>query len=135
MKKHNLIGAAAALLVTGCTPPPMSEMRAMLEDWIARFSRGEAHLLLADGLKQYEAGDYAESAASLHAALTQGLALTERVDAHKHLAFIYCAAGLQPACEAEFRKALVADPMMDLAAAEAGHPSWGPVFQHVKAAR
>jgi Tfp pilus assembly protein PilF len=127
--------AAAAFFVAGCTPPPMSEVRAKLDDWLSRFSKGEAHVLLASGLQQYEAGDYADAAESLHAALTYGLPMRERVAAHKHLAFIYCSAQLEPACASEFRKALIADPGMDLDAAEAGHPGWGPVFRVVKAER
>jgi Tfp pilus assembly protein PilF len=135
MKKHILLAAAAALLVAGCTPPPMSEVRAQLEDWLSRFSKGEAHVLFASGLRQYEAGEYADAAESLHAALTFGLPMRERVSAHKHLAFIYCSAELEPACASEFRKALIADPGMDLDDAEAGHPAWGPLFRHVKAER
>jgi hypothetical protein len=135
MKNRELLAAAAALLVAGCTPPPMSEVRAKLEDWLARFSKGEAHLLYASGLTQYEAGEYADAAERLHAALTYGLPIRERVSAHKHLAFIYCSAALEPACASEFRKALIADPGMDLEDAEAGHPAWGPVFRDVKAER
>jgi Tfp pilus assembly protein PilF len=135
MNTRHLLAAAAALLVAGCTAPPMSEIRARLEDWMSRFSKGEAHVLLASGLRQYEAGEYAEAAASLHVALTHGLPVRERVSAHKHLAFIYCSAALEPACRSEFRKALIADPGMDLDAAEAGHPAWGPAFLYVKAER
>jgi Tfp pilus assembly protein PilF len=135
MKKLKLLAAAAALLVAGCTPPPMSEVRATLEDWLWRFSKGEAHVLFANGLQQYEAGEYADAAESLHAALTHGLPMRERVAAHKHLAFVYCSAELEPACASEFRKALIADPGMDLDEAEAGHPAWGPVFRLVKAER
>jgi Tfp pilus assembly protein PilF len=135
MKKRRLLAAAAALLVAGCTPPPMSDVRATLEDWLSRFSKGEAHVLLASGLQQYEAGDHADAADSLHAALTRGLPPRERVAAHKLLAFIYCSAELEPACRSEFRKALIADPGMDLDDAEAGHPAWGPVFRYVKAER
>ena len=135
MKKRSLLAAATALLVVGCTPPPMVEVRATFEDWLSRFSRGEAHVLFASGLRQYEAGEYAEAAASLNAALTSGLPTRERASAHKHLAFIYCSAELEPACVSEFRKALIADPGMDLDDAEAGHPAWGPVFRYVKAER
>jgi Tfp pilus assembly protein PilF len=126
---------AAALIVCGCTPPPASEVRAQLEEWMSRFTRGEAHMLFAAGLRHYEAGQYTDAAQSLDAALTHGLPVRERVSAHKHLAFIYCLAELRPACRSEFRKALIADPGVDLDAAEAGHPAWGPVFQHVKAER
>jgi Tfp pilus assembly protein PilF len=135
MKKRKLLAAAAALLVSGCTPPPMTEVRAKLEDWLSRFSKGEAHVLFASGLKQYEEGEYADAVESLHAALTYGLPMHERVSAHKHLAFIYCSAELEPACASEFRKALIADPGMDLQSAEAEHPAWGPVFRYVKAER
>jgi|SRR6185503_12746199 len=135
MRKGSLLVAVVALLVAGCTPPPMSEVRATLEDWLSRFSRGEAHVLFASGLRQYEAGEYADAAESLHAALTFGLPVRERASAHKHLAFIYCAAELEPACRSEFRKALIADPGMELEDAEAGHPAWGPVFRYVKAER
>src|SRR5207245_1576255 len=34
----------------------------------------------------------------------------------------------------EFRKALSINPELELAAAEAGHPAWGPVFSSLKAA-
>lgn len=135
MKKQSLLAAAAATLVTGCTPPPLSGLPARVEDWIWRFGMGEAHMRFASGLKQYEAGDYAQAAEDLEAALAYGLPVRARVSAHKHLAFVYCAAQLAPACASEFRKALVADPGMELEAAEAGHPAWGPVFQHVKGER
>ena len=134
MKTRNL-ALLVLLLAAGCTPPPVSELRATVEALLARFARSEAQLLLAKGIERYEAGEYAEAAASLQAALAYGLPVRERVSAHKHLAFIYCAAELEPACESEFRNALRADPAMDLDAAEAGHPSWGPVFQHLKAER
>ena len=132
MKTTSLAAAAAAVLLAGCTPPPMSEIRSTLEDWMARLGKAEAQLLLASGLEHYEAGEYTDAAASLHEALTRGLPLRERVSAHKHLAFIYCAAGLEAECVSEFRKALIADPGLELEPAEAGHPAWGPVFQQVK---
>ena len=39
------------------------------------------------------------------------------------------------ACHEEFRKALRLDPGLELGAAEAGHPIWGPVFRAAKAGR
>jgi Tfp pilus assembly protein PilF len=86
-------------------------------------------------LQQYEAGDYDESAKSFEGALRQGLGEKERASAHKHLAFIYCAAQRERECRDEFRKALAADPTLELEPAEAGHPVWGPVFRAVKAGR
>ena len=95
----------------------------------------KAQSLLAAGIRLYEEGDYADAAASFQRALDRGLPLALQASAHKHLAFIYCTADLEPACRAHFRKALAADPAMDLDAAEAGHPDWGPVFERVRAGR
>ena len=96
-------------------------------------NRGEA--ALATGLKQYEDGRYPESLKSLQSAIDQGLSERDRVNAHKHVAFIHCVSNRERACRDEFRKALRVDPGMDLAPAEAGHPVWGPIFRSVKAGR
>lgn len=87
------------------------------------------------GLKQYEAGEYTESAKNLQGALTLGLPDRQRADAHKHLAFIHCASNRERQCRDEFRKALAVDPALELEPAEAGHPVWGPIFQSLKPAR
>jgi Tfp pilus assembly protein PilF len=86
-------------------------------------------------LQQYEAGDYAESAKSFQGAIKEGLGDKERANAHKHLAFIHCAAGRERPCRDEFRRALAADPLLELEPAEAGHPVWGPIFRAVKSGR
>jgi Tfp pilus assembly protein PilF len=86
-------------------------------------------------LQQYEAGDYDESAKNFEGALREGLGDKERASAHKHLAFIHCAAQRERQCREEFRKALAIDPALELDPAEAGHPLWGPVFRSVKAGR
>jgi Tfp pilus assembly protein PilF len=91
--------------------------------------------VLSTGLRQFEDGDYVESAKNLQGAIERGLAQKERATAHKHLAFIHCASNRERACAEEFRKALAADPAMELAPAEVGHPVWGPVFRSVKAGR
>ena len=90
---------------------------------------------LRTGLRQYDDGAYAESAKSLQSAIGQGLNDPERAEAHKHLAFIHCAANRVGPCREEFRKAIAANPALELAPAEAGHPIWGPVFKAVKAGR
>src|SRR5436190_1170995 len=84
-------------------------------------------------LQQYEAGDYAEAAKNFHGAIKGGLDDKQLASAHKHLAFIHCAANRQKPCRDEFRKALAADPTLELEPAEAGHPVWGPIFKSVKA--
>ena len=86
-------------------------------------------------LQQYEAGDYEASAKNFAGALRLPLSDKERASAHKHLAFIHCAEQRERECRDEFRKALDADPAMDLEPAEAGHPLWGPIFRSVKAGR
>jgi Tfp pilus assembly protein PilF len=90
---------------------------------------------LSAGLKQYENGEYEESAKNLQEALELGVSDRERVAAHKHLAFIHCSAERERQCRDEFRKALAVDPALDLAPAEAGHPVWGPIFRSLKAAK
>jgi Tfp pilus assembly protein PilF len=88
------------------------------------------------GVRAYEDGELAYSAKLLQASLDQGLRRnSDRVRAHKYLAFIHCASGRVPQCRDEFRKALELDPSFDLRENEAGHPVWGPVFRSVKTAK
>jgi len=51
------------------------------------------------------------------------------------VAFIHCSENRSRQCRDEFRKALAIDPDMELAPAEAGHPTWGPIFRSAKAGR
>lgn len=121
-----LIVLAAGAALAGCGTEPMRELEALFNP-----NRGEA--ALAVGLKQYEDGRYAESLKNLQNAIGQGLSDGDRVNAHKHVAFIHCAANRERACRDEFRRALRVNPAMELAPAEAGHPIWGPIFRSVKA--
>jgi Tfp pilus assembly protein PilF len=99
----------------------------------AEAAKADAPLQVA--LRQYEDGDYDESAKTLQSAIDQGLPPKDRATAYKHLAFIHCAENRQRACRDEFRKALAVDPSLDLTPAEAGHPVWGPIFRALKAQR
>jgi Tfp pilus assembly protein PilF len=90
---------------------------------------------LGAALKQYEDGYYEESAKSLQEAINLGVPEKQRANAHKHLAFIHCSSSRERECRDEFRKALAADPALDLAPAEAGHPIWGPIFRSLKAGK
>ena len=95
-----------------------------------------AESLLAAGIKQYEEGNYAQAQRILQSSLAEGLASrTSQARAHKYLAFIYCVTDRTPQCRQEFNNALAADPKFTLTAAEAGHPSWGPVFRSVSGRR
>ena len=132
MKYAVFVAVAGALVLAGCQTEPMRAMRADFRSLIGS-SKGEP--ALAAGLRQYEDGNYAEATKQLQAAIDQGLGRSDRVKAHKHLAFMHCVSGRTSVCRDEFRKALAMDPNLDLSPAEAGHPTWGPVFRSVKAGR
>lgn len=123
---------AAALVLGGCQSEPMRAMRADFRSLIGS-SKGVPSL--ATGVHQYEEGNYAEATKSLHSALHQGLSSADQVKAYKYLAFINCVSDRPSYCREEFRRALAIDPNLELTTAEAGHPSWGPVFRAVKAGR
>lgn len=105
------------------------------QDFRSVFGGTKGAPALAAGIRQYEEGKYAEAAESLNSGLYQGLSKDERVKAHKYLAFINCVSSRPSACLVEFRRALAINPDLELSAAEAGHPIWGPVFRAVKSAR
>jgi len=89
---------------------------------------------LAKAVRSYDDGDYGAATKQFQAALDLGLvAPSDRAVAYKHLAFMACVAKRVRACRGEFRKAFAAQPDFDLTPAEAGHPTWGPVFRSVKA--
>jgi Tfp pilus assembly protein PilF len=124
--------AAAALLLAGCQTEPF---RTIQTDFKRAFGGNKGEPALKAGIQQYEEGRYAEAARQLQSAINQGLSTRDEVRAHKHLAFIHCVSDRVASCREEFRKALSLDPGLELTAAESGHPSWGPVFRSVKAAR
>jgi len=125
-----LVFALMALpLLAACQSEPMRDIQRSIKEVFEY--KGEP--ALAKGVRLYEDGNYVQSVRSLQQALEQGLSKQDRVKAHKYLAFIHCAAGRENLCRDEFRAALDIDPSMQLDAAEAGHPIWGPVFRSVKA--
>jgi Tfp pilus assembly protein PilF len=94
---------------------------------------GKGEQELERAVKSYEEGAHKNAARQFQAALDFGLdSKTDRVTAHKYLAFIVCVSGREKSCRDEFRKALDADPSFELGRAEIGHPVWGPVFRSVK---
>lgn len=123
---RNLIAALLAGVVIGCSNSPFGSV-GMLRDGGGSY--------LEEGIHQYEEGNYRVAARRLQFALEEGLALRDRVRAHKYLAFIACVSGQQLTCREEFAIALELDPTFQLDQAEAGHPIWGPVYKGVKAAR
>jgi len=137
---RSLLFVAVLALAGGCSSDPMRDLGKSVEglfkkDEPAPAPRNAGEPAFRAGLKQYDDGQYADAAGNLQKALKRGLAKPDQVIAHKYLAFIHCAAGRTGPCRDEFRRALRIDPNMELGAAEAGHPTWGPVFRSAKAKR
>ena len=117
----------AVLLMTACATPIMRDAG------LDKFALRKAEKDLSLGILAYEDGDYKSSTRLLQSALASALFLTsDKVVAHKYLAFMHCAQSREKACRDEFRKALELNPNFQLTPAESGHPSWGPVFKSLK---
>jgi len=124
-----MLGAA----LYGCES---ASIKGIQNDIKGLFQSGKAEQDLAAGIRQYEEHNYSEAARSLQASLDAGLSgKPDQVKAHKYLAFIHCVSGRERQCRDEFRKALKIDPAFELEPAEAGHPTWGPVFRGAKGRR
>ena len=123
------IGAllCATLLMTACATPIMRDAG------LDKFAPRKAEQDLSAGIRAYEDGEYKSAAQFLQNALSAELLLnSDKVAAHKYLAFIHCAQSQEKSCRDEFRKALELNPKLELTSAESGHPSWGPVFKSQK---
>jgi len=127
--------AFMALILAGVALGGCGAMRTLQLDVKGLFGSNKGEPALAAGIRQYEDGKYPDAAESLNNALYQGLSSGDRVTAHKTLAFIHCVSNRPSACREQFRRALAIDPNLELSAAEAGHPIWGPVFRAVKSGR
>lgn len=135
---RQLITLIFALSLSACqapapTPPPAPVVAAPSTAQIAlKEKRDRAISTLADGVKQYEAGTYDEAMNSFLVALdSASLNLAEQLVARKTMAFMHCIAGRESRCKEEFEKAVTLDQKFELLPAEAGHPTWGPVFKTV----
>lgn len=103
---------------------------------VTKTFQSEGEQKLTAGIRIYEEGNYSHASRLLQEALTKGLPdKSDRIQAHKYLAFIHCISGRTSRCAGEFHKILDMDPKFELKAAEAGHPVWGPVFRSEKAKR
>jgi Tfp pilus assembly protein PilF len=119
------------VLLAGCASGPVSEITDRVT---SLFQGGKAEQALSAGIKQFEDGDYTNASKTLQESLDLGLASdSDKVKAHKYLAFIHCVSGRKRQCRDEFRKALDINPSMELGTAEKGHPMWGPEFRSAKA--
>ena len=140
MKTARALPFAFLLLVAACAEMPKFGSQApaaaqkpaapqITEDML----RTRARDYLAQGVKQYEAGEYDNSQRNLDAALDHGLLTKpEQARARKLMAFIHCASGRETHCRDEFRKAFEIYPEFSLTSAEDGHPVWGPVYRGVR---
>lgn len=104
-------------------PPPVS---------VVELSNQPAQRALLQGIRAYEEGKYRLAETRLNAALKAGLdAPADLAAAHKTLAFVYCTSQRIKQCENAFRAARAAQPGFALSKAEAGHPTWGPVYRRI----
>jgi hypothetical protein len=119
MSARSALACALALAVSAC----------------ATLALHPGQLELETGVRVYENGRFADAAQYLQRSLDLGLGKSEQTVAHKYLAFIHCSAGREAQCKDEFKLALAVRPSFELDAAEAGHPTWGPVFRSIKYGR
>ena len=118
----------ATLLASACSSGPVRDIG------LDKLSPRKAEQELSSGLKSYENGQYPLAAKHLQSALNGELTFkSDRVTAHKYLAFIHCVSDRKKQCRGEFKEALEINPDFELSAAEAGHPLWGPVFKEGQA--
>jgi tetratricopeptide (TPR) repeat protein len=130
--------ASTLLTLASCamfpaTPPPKAVPAPAPEPTIPlRTERALANL--ADGLRRYEAGNFEEAKTSFLLAVDSGVLTTaQQLGARKHMAFIYALQNRESSAREEFEKAFAIDAKFELTPAEAGHPTWGPIYRQVKA--
>ena len=128
---------AVALMATACAELPKlgggEAPKPAAPQITETMLRDRAQQQLADGVKQYDAGDYDNAVKNLGASLEHGLlSKAEQARARKYLAFSHCVSGREILCRDEFRKAFEIYPDFSLTAAEDGHPIWGPVYRSVR---
>jgi tetratricopeptide (TPR) repeat protein len=136
MTANRLTVVACLLLAAACAevpktgePAPKPVSPQITEDTL----RKRAEEQLAQGVAQYQAGEFDNAVRSLTASLEHGmLNKQEQSRARKFLAFTHCVSGRDVPCRAEFRRAFEINPDFVLSAAEDGHPIWGPVYRDVR---
>jgi tetratricopeptide (TPR) repeat protein len=132
------IAIVAALLAVACAELPRitgqgEPQKPAAPQITESMLRERAQAQLAEGVKQYDAGDYDNAVKNLTASLEHGLlSKAEQARARKLLAFSHCVSGREVICRDEFRKAFEIYPEFALTAAEDGHPIWGPVYRNVR---
>jgi tetratricopeptide (TPR) repeat protein len=121
---------AIALFLSACSHLPMPGTHG----WPGS-SQPEAQTLYQQALVNYRESRFDAALADFDAAASSGnLKSEEEINARKHLAFIHCSNGRELPCREQFQAILKAEPKFALAANEASHPVWGPVWRSVKGA-
>lgn len=88
---------------------------------------------LAAAVGSYDRGDFGAAIKLLTPLTAEGsLDPGQQLRALKTLAFSQCSTGAVTACRQTFERAFKADANFDLAAAERGHPIWGPQFERAR---
>ncbi len=129
MRAYRWLGPLlAAAMLSACA----NTINGMQQDISALFHSTRGQKDLDAGVRAYEEGNYRQASRLIQSGLDSGLVTSEKVRAHKYLAFIHCVSGEVQRCRDEFGKALALDPSFELREDEAGHPIWGPVFRSVK---
>lgn len=127
---------AAALLAAACAEMPKfggEPAKPAAPQITEQMLRDRAQQQLAEGVKQYDAGDYDNAVKNLQSSLEHGLlSKAEQARARKYLAFAHCVSSREILCRDEFRKAFEIYPDFALTPAEDGHPIWGPVYRSVR---
>ena len=128
MKLFVWLIVAGVFLVTGCASQTSRDLG------IDKLAPRKAEQSLNSGVLLYEDGDLKAAQKNIQEALKLGLTFdSEKVSAHKYLAFISCASNQERQCRDEFRRAFEINPDFKLDRTELGHPLWGPVYNSVRA--
>jgi tetratricopeptide (TPR) repeat protein len=116
--ERRLAAAWLALLLTACAAPvekPSSPIQ--------------------QGRTQYASSQYDAALDSYSAALAgKALPLADAIEAHKHMAFIYCQTQREILCREQFQAILKLDPSFTLTADEEKQPQWSAVWSSLKGA-
>lgn len=119
-----------AALLSAC-----SQLPTLSDNGQPFLSYSEAQARYQQGLVKYRESSFDAALADFGAAASSGnLKPAEEVNARKHMAFIHCSNGRELPCREQFQAILKSEPKFELAANEASHPVWGPVWRSVKGA-
>jgi len=124
--RNLLLSSALVFLLAACAQAPLTGSDNAP-------SSPDAQSRLHQGLERYKESRFDAALADLNAAVASGkLSTADEINARKHAAFIHCMSNREAPCREQFQAILKTDPSFDLAANEASHPSWGPVWRSIK---